>query len=94
MTLDVMKIFTLASTHTGLQSNCYVLFCLGSCLGGILSSTQIYWITSSPHIYPLAKGSAIPILDQGQYGNSGKTEYSHTSSQCCEWIPTKIGLDA
>ena len=43
------------------------------------------------------------LLDQVQYGNSGKslwevlsdrTKYSHTSSQeCCEWIPTKIGLD-
>ena len=38
------------------------------------------------------------------YGNSGKslgdvladrTEYFHASSQeCCEWIPSKIGLDA
>ena len=26
---------------------------------------------------------------------SDRTDYSHTSSQkCCEWIPTKIGIDA
>jgi hypothetical protein len=58
----------------------------------------------SKHNYPLAQGPAIPILDQGQFGTSGKslqqvfadrTEYSHDSSQGChEWITTRIGLDA
>lgn len=55
------------------------------------------------HSYPIAQGPAIPPLDKDNSNSrenksyhqvfADRTEFTHSSEDCFEWIPTRIGID-